>query len=342
MGRKTNQCLETTPEKIEQINPENIQLLKDFMIYLRSVDRSDLTLNVYENDLLIFFCWAVDNAKNKFFTEISKKDIMMFQNYALQQGCSASRVRHLKAALSSISNFIENILDDEYPNFRSVVRKIENPVNEPVREKTVLTKEQVQSCLDYLVEHKKYEQACFLALAAYSGRRKSELARFKVSYFSDENIIYGSLYKTPEKIKTKGRGRNGKQLICYVLYKPFKPYLDLWLEDREKRGIESEWLFTDVHDRTQPITISRMNSFARTYSKIMGADVYLHSLRHFMTTELIKAGLPESVVTDIIGWDSVEMCKVYTDIEIDDQLADYFNDGEIINKKKTNLEDLGG
>ena len=84
-----------------------------------------------------------------------------------------------EAALSSISNFIENILDDEYPNFRSVVRKIENPVNEPVREKTVLAKEQVQSCLDYLVEHKKYEQACFLALAAYSGRRKSELARFK-------------------------------------------------------------------------------------------------------------------------------------------------------------------
>ena len=71
-----------------------------------------------------------------------------------------------------------------------------------------------------------------------------------------------------------------------VLYKPFKPYLDLWLADRQKRGIESEWLFTDVHDRTQPITISRMNSFARTYSKIMGTDVYLHSLRHFMTSEL--------------------------------------------------------
>ena len=87
MGRKTNQCLETTPEKIELINPENIQF---------------------------FFCWVVDNAKNKFFTEVNKRDIMMFQNYALQQGCSASRVRHLKAALSSISNFIENILDDEY------------------------------------------------------------------------------------------------------------------------------------------------------------------------------------------------------------------------------------
>jgi len=340
MGRKTNQCLETTPEKIEQINPENIQLLNDFMTYLRSVDRSELTINVYENDLLIFFCLVVDNAKNKFFTEVNKRDIMMFQNYALQQGCSASRVRHLKAALSSISNFIENILDDEYPNFRSVVRKIENPVNEPVREKTILTKEQVQSCLDYLVEHKKYEQACFLALAAYSGRRKAELARFKVFYFDDENIIYGSLYKTPEKIKTKGRGRNGKQLICYVLYKPFKPYLDLWLADRQKRGIESEWLFTDVHDRTQPITISRMNSFARTYSKIMGTDVYLHSLRHFMTSELARANIPDSVIQSLIGWDSADMVNVYKDIDADEEFGKYFKDGEVIGQKQSSLSDL--
>ena len=340
MGRKTNQCLETTPEKIEQINPENIQLLNDFMTYLRSVDRSELTINVYENDLLIFFCWIVDNAKHKFFTEVNKRAIMMFQNYALQQGCSASRVRHLKAALSSISNFIENILDDEYPNFRSVVRKIENPVNEPVREKTILTKEQVQSCLDYLVEHKKYEQACFLALAAYSGRRKAELARFKVSYFDDENIIYGSLYKTPEKIKTKGRGRNGKQLICYVLYKPFKPYLDLWLADRQKRGIESEWLFTDVHDRTQPITISRMNSFARTYSKIMDTDVYLHSLRHFMTSELARANIPDSVIQSLIGWDSADMVNVYKDIDADEEFGKYFKDGEVIGQKQSSLSDL--
>ena len=340
MGRKTNQCLETTPEKIEQINPENIQLLNDFMTYLRSVDRSELTINVYENDLLIFLCWVVDNSKNKFFTEVNKRDIMMFQNYALQQGCSASRVRHLKAALSSISNFIENILDDEYPNFRSVVRKIENPVNEPVREKTILTKEQVQSCLDYLVEHKKYEQACFLALAAYSGRRKAELARFKMSYFDDENIIYGSLYKTPEKIKTKGRGRNGKQLICYVLYKPFKPYLDLWLADRQKRGIESEWLFTDVHDRTQPITISRMNSFARTYSKIMGTDVYLHSLRHFMTSELARANIPDSVIQSLIGWDSADMVNVYKDIDADEEFGKYFKDGEVIGQKQSSLSDL--
>ena len=64
----------------------------------------------------------------------------------------------------------------------------------------------------------------------------------KVSYFDDSNIVYGSLYKTPEKIKTKGRGSRGKQLTCYTLAKPFKPYLDLWLNYRKEHGIDSEWL----------------------------------------------------------------------------------------------------
>ena len=112
-------------------------------------------------------------------------------------------MRRVKSTLSSLSNYVEAILDDEYENFKPIIRKIENPANEKVFTKTVLSDEQVQGMLDYWVEKGKYDKACILALAAFSGRRKSELPRFKVSYFDDENIIYGSLYKTPEKIQTK-------------------------------------------------------------------------------------------------------------------------------------------
>lgn len=188
-----------------------------------------------------------------------------------------------------MSNYICNILDDEYPDFRPIIKKIENPVNQAIREKTVLTDEQVQMILDKLVETGRYEQACFFALAIYSGRRKSELLLFKVPYFDDENIIYGSLYKTPEKIRTKGRGVNGKMLTCYVLAKPFKPYFDLWMKQREERGIESEWLFPDKDDPSNHIQVSTANSWAEMYSRISGLNIYLHSLRHAFTTNLARA-----------------------------------------------------
>lgn len=62
-----------------------------------------------------------------------------------------------------------------------------------------------------LVEKEQYDKACMLSLAMNNGRRKSELPRMKVSYFTDENVIYGSLYKTPETVTTKGSGSRGKQ-----------------------------------------------------------------------------------------------------------------------------------
>ena len=341
MGRKTKQNKITSPELIEQINPKNKRLMKDFLDYLRSVGKAETTIKAYTSDLNIFFVWVLQNADNKYFPEITKRDIVAYQNYLMQDNeNSPARVRRLKATLSSLSNYIEAILDDELPNFKPIVRKIENPVNEAVREKTVLTDEQADTLLDYLVEHKKSDKACCFALARYSGRRKSELVRFKVSYFADENIIHGSLYRTPEKVRTKGKGKNGKMLTCYVLSKPFKPYFDLWMEERERLGIESEWLFPDGDDPTQPLPISTLNSWAETFSNILGVPMYWHAMRHFFTTYLAKANLPDSAIKTIIGWESLEMVEIYKDIDGEEEIGKFFKDGEIVGAEQSNLSDL--
>lgn len=244
MGRKIQHNNIVTDELLAQCNKENIELGNDFLDYLRSVDRSPNTINAYRRDLYIFWVYLLQHCDNKFFIDLSKRDIARYQSFCLTEyKWSPARMRRVKSTLSSLSNYVEAILDDEYENFKPIIRKIENPANEKVFTKTVLSDEQVQNMLDYWVEKGKYDKACILALAAFSGRRKSELPRFKVSYFDDENIIYGSLYKTPEKIQTKGRGSRGKMLTVYTLAKPFKPYFDLWMNYRKEHGIESEWLF---------------------------------------------------------------------------------------------------
>lgn len=341
IGRQTKQNRITSPELLAQVNPKNIRLTKDFLDYLRSVGKAESTIRAYANDLDIFFVWALQNADNKYFPEISKRDIVAYQNWLLRNNNnSPARVRRLKATLSSLSNYIGNILDDEIPNFKPVVKMIENPVNEPAREKTVLTDEQVRMILDKLVDMGRYEQACFFALAIYSGRRKAELLLFKVAYFDDENIIYGSLYKTPEKIKTKGRGVNGKMLTCYVLAKPFKPYFDLWMAQRKERGIDSEWLFPARDDPAQHIPISTANSWAEMYSKISGLNIYTHCLRHAFTTNLSKAGLPDSVIQEILGWSDISMVQVYKDINGEEEIGKYFVNGEIVGQKQIGLGDM--
>ena len=184
----------TSPELIANILPENKRLKQDFISYLQSIQRSPQTIHGYSNDLDIFFVWNLKYNGNKFFAKISKRDIVAYQHWLINEnGNSPARVRRLKSAISSLSNFIENICDDdeEFEGFRSIVRKVENPKIQAVREKTVLEDEQLEELLNLLVSKKKYEKACALALAMYSGRRKSELVRFKVSDFSEQNLVCG-------------------------------------------------------------------------------------------------------------------------------------------------------
>lgn len=252
-------------------------------------------------------------------------------------------MRRVKSTLSSLSNYVENMLDDEYDGFRPIIRKIENPTNEKVFTKTVLEDSQLENLLKILVEKGRYDQACMLSLAMNNGRRKSELPRFKVSYFDDENIIYGSLYKTPEQIKTKGRGSRGKYLTAYTLSKPFKPYLDLWMNYRKENKIDSEWLFpkkTAGKYVDEPIDKTTLDSWAETFSSLLGVDFYWHSLRHYFTTACSRSGLPDDVIQMLVGWQSLDMVSVYKDIDADEQFEKYFADGEIKNVEQKSLSDL--
>lgn len=344
MARKTNKVLTTTEEEIKDILPENQELIDDFMNYLETTDHSPETLKVYKNNLNIFFVYLSKNAKNKDFVDIKKRDIMNFQNYLVKNKLSPARIRNVRSTLSSLSNFIESILDEEpkWQNFHNIVNKIPAPQNNPVREKTILEDEDCQRLLDYLVESEKYQQACAFALAWASGRRKSELLRIKVSHINEENLIYGSLYKTPEKIKTKGRGQ-GKMLPVYILKTKFKKYFDLWMEQRKELGVPEdmdELFVTKYKGEWIPMKISTLNSWAESFGKFLDVPFYFHLMRHQFTTSLYKANIPTSVIKDLIGWESENMVSIYTDVEVDSELGKYFSEDGIKQVEAKNLGDL--
>ena len=326
MARTTVYNKITTPEKIQQILPENKTLLQDFLVYLQSIDRSASTIKQYKSDIEIFFVYNLEYNNNKDFTKLSKRDVIKFQNHMISEwNWSPNRIKRVKSALSSMSNYIENILDDEYPNFRNIINKIESPTKALVREKTIFTEEELQKLLDHLTDTKQYKKAAVLALAMYSGRRKAEIPRFKVSYFKDENILFNSLWKTDEKVTTKGRGSKGKQIYLYVLKDKFEPYLNLWMKEREENNINSDWLFPSIKDPSQQLNVASMDGWAVEFTKFLGKDFYWHSMRHFFTTMLARQNVPSSVIQDIINWESADMVTLYTDISSDENIGRYFN-----------------
>ena len=344
-GRTTVYNNITSDEKMAQVNPENIQLENDFLEYLASIDRAKSTIKQYKANLHVFWCWNLDNNKNKFFVDLTKREISKFQSHAMSVwGWSPKRIRTVKATISSLSNYIENILDDEFEGYKPIVRKIESPADVAVRTKTVFSENELQTLLDKLVEAGSYMKACALALAMNNGRRKAELPRFKVSYFDDSNLICeGALYKTPEKIMTKGRGSRGKMLDVYTLAGAFKPYFDLWMNERKKLGIKSEWLFPKFKDgkwMDEQIDTIFLDSWGNTFSKMLEKPFYWHSLRHYFTTKLSMANLPESVIQEIIGWESSDMVRLYDDQTAESQFDKYFGANGIKDVKQSTLTEL--
>lgn len=339
MARATKYNKLTTPEKLAKINKNNKNLQSDFLDYLKSTHKSEGTIKGYDNDLDIFWVWVMENLDNKDFKDITKRELVRFQNWLVEDNeNSPARVRRIKSAISSLSNYIEAILDEEeeFKGFRSIVRKVDNPALQPVREKTVWEEKELLDLLDKLVKSEKYEQACYVALAMYSGRRKAELARFKVSDFGDDRLVCdGALYKS-EPILTKG----GKMLECYTLSKKFKPYFDLWMDYREKNGIQSDWLFPDPSDSSKTRSIATLNNWADIFTDITGRHFYVHALRHYYVTALLRAHIPDSVVIDIIGWSSSEMLKIYDDTPKDEKLSAYFKDGDIFIPEAKGLSNL--
>lgn len=339
MPRKTQRNSITSPEKLEMVNKENLRLKEDFLDYLKSLRRSPGTLSGYSNDLDIIFTYVMERLGNKDFRKLTKRDIISIQNWLVTNGNSPARIRRIKSAMSSLSNYCENILSDDdpdYEGYRAVVRKIENPPLQAVREKTVWSDEELEELLKSLVDMKKYEMACFVALGVYSGRRKAELCRFRTSDFEDSRLVCeGALYKSAP-IQTKG----GKMLECYTLAHKFKPYLDLWMDFRECHNIHSEWLFPDRSNCRDHLQISTVNSWANTLSSITGRDFYFHSLRHSFCSALIRAGIPDSVIVDIVGWSSSEMLKIYDDNPKDGRLGMYFTKDGIVAPQAKGFSDI--
>ena len=53
-----------------------------------------------------------------------------------------------------------------------------------------------------------------------------------------------------------------------------------------------------------------------------------------------KANIPASVIKDLIGWESLEMVSIYTDVEVDDELGKYFSEDGIKQIETKSLAEL--
>ena len=326
-------------ENYEKINKKDRKLLDDFVDYCRSMDKTELTIKNYKSQIKIFLCWNKKFNKDTFFCDLQRKDFLTFFGYARTElKVSPARIYSFKAALSSFSTAIEILYEKKYKNFRNLVRDLPSIPQAPVREKTILSDEEVQLILDTLLERGKLQACCIVAVLAYSGMRKAELLQMRPEYFDESHIIFDALHQT-DLIRAKGRGKNGHQMHKWILMQGDK-YIMPWIEKRKENGIECEWLFC-TRDGDSWRKLESVDHIMDYISEIVDKPVYAHSFRHFVCTRMLtEYNLPSEVVREFFQWESVEMTKVYCDRNTMDDFGKYFSADGIVKQEEKSLSDL--
>lgn len=340
VNRQTYRKVITSDDLIKQINPENVKLMNRFLKNFAN-KRSPKSVIVYRSNLNIFFTWNLLENSNKSFIDIKKLEMLDFFDYALSElRWSPNRFHQMHSSLSSFSNWIENYLDDidEYKNFRNIVKKIEKPTKENVREKTVLQQKDVDKIFNVLKEENKVQEQCLLALAISCGARVSELAQFTTSLIDENNTIFDGLFlETTEKIRTKGSGTMGKRIKKYILKDAFLPYYHEWLIEREKvlekTGQDHDYLF--VTKEGHPANADRLRDWMGSWGNIIDQPSYPHMYRHRQITYLREIGVEDDLIVYLTGWaegSGHNMIAIYDDTEVKDK------QWKSLNKLKAALE----
>lgn len=325
-GRETFRKIITSEELINQINPENVKLMERFLKNF-ATKRSPKSVVVYRSNLNIFFVWNLLENDNRPFAKIKKLQMLDFFDYALSElQWSPNRFHQCHSSLSSFSDWIENYYDEVegYENFRNIVKKIEKPSKEAVREKTVLSKDDVDKIFSVLEKEGRIQEQCLLALAISCGARVSELAQFTTSLIDENNLVFDGLFlETTEKIRTKGAGVTGKMLKKYILKDMFIPYYHKWLIERENilketcQDHDSIFITKDGN----PANADRLRDWIGNWGDIVDQPLYPHSLRHYQISLLKRLEIDDDLIVYLTGWaegTGHTMIAIYNDNELKD------------------------
>lgn len=211
----------------KDVKKENKQILKDYVLEMKSNKRSDKTIYQYSADIKMFFCWIYTEADNKSILRLKKRDFRRFFLELQENGASSSRINRVQCSLRNMLEFCTQD-EDEYDYDINVMKSIKGLEKEVVREIHFLTDEQITMMLDKLIEKKKYQQALYLSLSYDSAGRRNEVYQVNKHGFLES------------KRTNEVQGKRAKKFRLMYLSRT-REIAELYLDQRGEDDIDSLW-----------------------------------------------------------------------------------------------------
>ena len=300
---KRKKIIIATPEKIKQINPQNLELWKKYLNG-KNMKLSDSTKYNYESDMNQFFIYILNNYDNKFIFDIDSEDMSeILEDYiSFCANFLNNKVKRIARRLSSISSL--------YLYYKKKRKVKENPldlIERPIVDnkkfevkQTYLTKDQVDLIRVELEKQDNLQLQLFFDLGLSTLARVNALSNIPI-----DNIILED--RVIERIIEK----EGYE-VTLIFSDRCKELIQKWLDYRKENNIDCKFLFITkykgVWDRTDKSVMQ--NGWIKKIGKIINEpSLHCHDLRHSGSNLLFQAGLPIEEVSALLNHKGLDVTK---------------------------------
>lgn len=300
MLRPRAKKLPTVTDEMWQKVDEDYRYLVDEFVSVQNF--SPQTKKQYISALRQFGWFKYKSLNNKPFYKITKRDFLRYLSYLRDdRKMSSSAINFRKSSVSSLCNYIENVVaeeDENYKDFRNFTRGLPAIPKNRVYDKQQVTYEEYEYMMKVLEEDENYLGMAWLATAFLVGARRSEIIQFRTEML-DYEIPEGKKYIMSHVVRGKGSSIDGKPLK-YMIDLKVLPYWRKWIE---VRGYDHEYIFTTKHNgKVDVMSESWANYFcANVLSPILGRRINAHIFKASCITYHLERGVPLQIVSKFIA-----------------------------------------
>lgn len=170
-----------TEEKWQQVNKYNKNLLKDYMMQIKSEGKSQGTMDQYYNDARIILIYILEDLDNKPLYKLNRKSFRNMVLWMQENDLSPARVNRMLSVSRNLLNFGMDDDDyaDKFDDCKANPSRIKGMAKEKVRDIIFLSEQEMTIIYNELMEKKKYAQALFCAIMYDSASRRREVFQLK-------------------------------------------------------------------------------------------------------------------------------------------------------------------
>jgi integrase len=290
---------EVTEQMWQEVNDDYRLLVEE---YVSVQNHSPETKKQYLSGLKQFGWYLKSSMNNKPFYKVTKRDFIRFMSYLRDNRKQSSSAQSFKkACVSSLCNYIENVVaedDDNYKMFRNFTRGLPAIPKNKVYEKVKVTHDEYLEMMKVLEGDENWLGMAWLATAFNVGARRSEIIQFKTEILNyefpeDASFIYS------HNVRLKGSGEDGK-IEPYMVNREAINYMKLWVE---KRGYDCDYIFSTKYGTEGKMMSKSWADYfcSEVLSDILGRRINPHLFKASCVTYLLESGVPLELVSKFVA-----------------------------------------